>query len=57
VRGTAHAPVLPLLRSSVVGWARKYEQSKKGVMEELFSETGASLVKKGSKYDRKIGKI
>ena len=36
-----------ILRSSVVGCARKYEQSKKCVIEELFSEIGIFLVKKG----------
>src|SRR6218665_2638408 len=36
-----------ILRSSVVGCTRKYEQSKKGVMKELFSEIVVFLVKKG----------
>ena len=30
-----------------VGCARKYEQSKKGVIKELFSEIGVVLVRKG----------
>ena len=48
--GTAHASVLPnILRSSVVGRAPKYEQSKKkGVIKELFSEIVVFLVRKGS---------
>src|SRR6218665_3474123 len=37
-----------ILRSSVVGCARKYEKCKKGVIKELFSEIGFFLVKKGS---------
>src|SRR6218665_4171128 len=37
-----------ILRSSVVGCARKYEQSKKGVIKELFSEIVVFLVKKGT---------
>ena len=38
-----------ILRSSVVGWARKLEQSKKiGVVKEFFSEIVLFLVKKGS---------
>src|SRR6218665_3571224 len=37
-----------ILRSSVVGCAGKYEQSKKGVIKEFFSEIVAFLVKKGS---------
>src|SRR6218665_3129101 len=37
-----------ILRSSVVGCARKYEQSKKGVINEFFSEIVVFLVKKGS---------
>jgi len=36
-----------ILRSSVVGCARKYEHSKKGV-KELFCEIGVFLVKNGS---------
>ena len=36
-----------ILRSSVGGCARKYEQSKKGVIKELFSKIGVFLVKKG----------
>src|SRR6218665_632354 len=47
--GTAHASVTPdILRSSVVGCARKYEQSKKGVIKEFFSEIVVVLVRKGS---------
>jgi len=43
--GTAHALVPPnFLRSSVVGWARKLEQSKK---YEFFSDIVVFLVKKG----------
>ena len=46
---TAHASVpTNILRSSVVGRARKYEQSKKGVVKEFFSEIVVFLVKKGS---------
>src|SRR6218665_1363846 len=37
-----------ILRSSVVGCARKYEESKKGVVKEFFSEIMVFLVKKGS---------
>jgi len=37
-----------ILRSSVVGCAGKYEQSKKGVIKEFFSEIVAFLVRKGS---------
>ena len=47
--GTAHASVpLNILRSSVVGCARKYEQSEKGVIKEFFSEIVVVLVRKGS---------
>ena len=38
-----------ILRSSVVGCAQKYEQSKKkGIIKEFFSEIVVFLVKKGS---------
>ena len=38
-----------IFRSSVVGWARKFEQSKKiGVVKEFFVERGFFVVKKGS---------
>src|SRR6218665_3488480 len=37
-----------ILRSSVVVCARKYEQSKKGVIKEFFSEIVVVLVRKGS---------
>ena len=37
-----------ILRSSVVGCAGKYEQSKKGVINEFFYETAAVVVRKGS---------
>ena len=38
-----------ILRSSVVGWARKLEESKKiGVVQEFFVERGLIVVKKGS---------
>jgi len=47
--GKAHASVpLNILRSSVVGCTRKYEQSKKGVINEFFSEVVVFLVRKGS---------
>jgi len=47
--GTAHALVPPnILRISVVGWARKLEQSKKIGVKEFFSEIVLFLVKKGS---------
>jgi len=36
------------LRSSVVGHAQKYEQSKKGVIKKFFSEIVVVLVRKGS---------
>ena len=36
------------LRISVVGWARKLEQSKKIGVKEFFSEIVLFLVKKGS---------
>src|SRR6218665_2942775 len=38
-----------ILRSSVVGWARKFEESKKiGVAKEFFVERGIFVVEKGS---------
>ena len=37
-----------ILRSSVVGCVRKYEQSKKSVIKEFFSEIVVVLVRKGS---------
>ena len=37
-----------ILRISVVGWARKLEQSKKIGVKEFFSEIVLFLVKKGS---------
>src|SRR6218665_2361900 len=37
-----------ILRSSVVGWARKHEQSKKVVVKKFSSEIVVFLVKKGS---------
>jgi len=37
-----------ILRSSVVGCARKYEQSKEGVIKEFFSEIVVFLARKGS---------
>ena len=42
--------ILPpnILKSSVVGCARKYEQSKEGVIKEFFSKIVVVLVKKGS---------
>src|SRR6218665_1580061 len=41
--------IIPVaLRSSVVGGGLKYEQSKKSVIRELFSEIGVYLVKEGS---------
>jgi len=36
------------LRSSVVRCARKYEQSKNGVIKEFFSEIVVLVVRKGS---------
>ena len=47
-------------RSSIVGCARKYKQSIKGVIKELYSEIVGFLVKKESHmtFDKaKIGKI
>jgi len=41
-------PSPSILRSSVVRCARKYEQSKKGVIKELFSEIVVVLMRKGS---------
>ena len=50
--GTAHASVPPIFLEVVfVGCARKYEQSKKGVIKELFFEISVFLVKKGSYND------
>src|SRR6218665_3111607 len=46
--GAAHASVPNNILSSVVGCARKYEQSKNGAIKKLFSEIGVFLVKKGS---------
>ena len=38
-----------IMRSSVVGWARKPKESKKiGVIKEFFVERGLFAVKKGS---------
>ena len=45
--GTAHASVPPIFSEVLfVGCVRKCEQSKKGVIKELFSEIGDFLVKK-----------
>jgi len=41
-------PSTNILRSCVVGCARKYERSKKGVIKEFFSEIVVVLVRKGS---------
>ena len=46
-----------ILRSSVVGCARKYEQSKKGVIKEFFSEIVVFLVRNGSYTTFNIVKI
>jgi len=47
--GTAHAFVSPIFWEVMfVRRARKHEQSKKGIIKELFSEIGVFLVKKGS---------
>src|SRR6218665_199549 len=43
--GTAHASVSPnILRSNVVGCARKYEQSKKDVIKEFCSKKWSSEI-------------
>src|SRR6218665_1444082 len=47
VGGRPMHPSPNILRSSLVGCARKYEQSKKGVIKEFFAEIGV-LVRKGS---------
>ena len=47
--GTVHASSPPnILRSSVVGCARKYEEIKKCVIKEFFSEIVVVLARKGS---------
>ena len=43
--GRSMHPPPNILRSSVVGCVRKYEQSKKGAIKELFSEILVFLVK------------
>src|SRR6218665_36961 len=41
-------PSTNILRSCVVGCARKYERNQKGVIKEFFSEIVVVLVRKGS---------
>src|SRR6218665_594661 len=56
--GPCIRPPPNILRSSVVGCARKYEQSfKKGVIKEFFSEIVVFLLRKGSYTTFNIAKI
>jgi len=55
--GTAHATVPPIFWEVVfVGFVRKHEQSKKGVIKELFSEIGGISYDITGRKDKKIFK-
>src|SRR6218665_2416800 len=51
----SHRPPPNILRSSVVGCARKYEQSEKRCHQGIFSEIGFFFVKKGSYMTEILG--
>src|SRR6218665_1907842 len=56
--GPCIRPPPNILRSSVVGCARKYEQSfKKGVIKEFFSEIVVFILRKGSYTTFNVAKI